>query len=209
MFTFEEKPWSATDTLPWPPDHLRPYIKMDGTQDWEIVDDSIPDDLRKEFEEWHDKYVDIVHKLTEQFQENFEKRRIEEPYRRAWHERVEAMWKHEKIKFINFDFKYCYPIGVILSEKRLEDMNFEELKEYVNIVNVSHKKWLEVVKKQESIPVYLTEDFNEKNLELARKKYGFIDSVSFDTIMECVENEIEAVNSYYHEQLALRKNDNE
>jgi hypothetical protein len=88
-------------------------------------------------------------------------------------------------------------------------MNFEELKEYVNIVNVSHKKWLEVVKKQESIPGYLPEDFNEKNLELARKKYGFIDSVSFDTIMECVENEIEAVNSYYHEQLALRKNDNE
>ena len=126
MFTLEEKPWSATDTLPWPPDHLRPYIKMDGTQDWEIVDDSIPDDLRKEFEGWHDKYVKIVHKLTKQFQENFEKRRIEEPYRRAWHERVEAMWKHEKIKFINFDFKYCYPIGVILSEKRLEDMNFEE-----------------------------------------------------------------------------------
>ena len=28
MFTLEEKPWSATDTLPWPPDHLRPYSEL-------------------------------------------------------------------------------------------------------------------------------------------------------------------------------------
>ena len=201
MFTFEEKPWSATDTLPWPPDHLRPYIKMDGTQDWEIVDDSIPDDLRKEFEEWHDKYVDIVHKLTKQFQENFEKRRREEPYRKAWHERLEALWKHKEPEIIKFDYKYFYEVGVIIPSKELEDMTFEELREYVEILNESRKNWLAVVKKQEETPGYLPDDFEERNMNLIKKYFVFENASTFHDIISIIDSDIQEVNEYYENRL--------
>ena len=198
MFSESEKPWIATDTLPWPPRHLRPYIEQDYTQDWEIVDDSIPDDLRKEFEEWYKTvFIEAVKLENERYERQLEQDR----YDRIWHERVEAMWNHEDEKYINFDFEYCYTIGIVLPEIKLEDMSLNELKEYVNIVNVSHKNWLEVVKKQESIPGYLPDDFNEKNLELARKKYKFRDDVSFEEIMQAVENEIKETNLFLQNKI--------
>ena len=197
MFTLEEKPWSATDTLPWPPDHLRPYIKMDGTQDWEIVDDSIPDDLRKEFEEWHDKYVDIVHKFTKQFQENFEKRRREAPYKKIWDERLKALWKHKPFEKMKYDYLNHYDVGFIEPKVNLDDMTLEELKEYVEILNESRKNWLAVVKEQEETPGYLPEDFEEKNMNLIKKDFVFENASTFHDIISIIDSDIQEVNEYY------------
>jgi len=196
MFTLEEKPWSATDTLPWPPDHLRPYIKMDGTQDWEIVDDSIPDNLRKEFEEWHDKYVDIVHKLTKQFQENFEKRRREAPYKKIWEERLEALWKHKPFEKMKRDYWNRYDVGIIQPKCEIEDMTLEELQEYVDILNESRKNWLDKVREQENTPGYLPDDFDEKNIARIRKKYSFDKNLTFHEIIDVLNKEVLEINEY-------------
>jgi hypothetical protein len=92
MFSESEKPWIATDTLPWPPRHLRPYIEQDYTQDWEIVDDSIPDDLRKEFEEWYKtKFLEAVKWENERYERQLEQDR----YDKIWDERLEALWTHK------------------------------------------------------------------------------------------------------------------
>lgn len=203
MFTLEEKPWSATDTLPWPPDHLRPYIKMDGTQDWEIVDDSIPDDLRKEFEEWHDKYVEIVHKLTKQFQENFEKRRREAPYKKIWDERLEALWKHKEKKNINFKFEYYYEVGIIKPLKEIENMTNDELKEFIEILNEARQSWLAVVKKQEETPGYLPEDFDKKNMEKIQKYFDFDDSMTFHDIISFMNNAVNNLENYYKDRIKV------
>jgi hypothetical protein len=205
MFTFEEKPWNATDVLPFPPAHLRPYIKEDFTQDWEIVDESIPDEYRKEFEEWHKTLVQAVKDENER-QIRWTEDRY---YKKFWHERRNALWNHKEKKVIKFAFEYNYTVGFIASEVFHKDMSFEELKEYVEILDEGRKNWLAEVKRQESIPGYLPDDFDEKNLKLTIELLGLIKDVTFEEIMYRINKEIEDINEDYKQRLLLRSNNSE
>jgi hypothetical protein len=199
MFSESEKPWIATDTLPWPPRHLRPYIEQDYTQDWEIVDDSIPDDLRKEFEEWYKtKFLEAVKWENERYERQLEQDRYDE----IWLEREEALWSSKKKKKIKFRFEYCYTIGFIATEVPYDEMSLEELEEYVKILNEAHANWLAVVKKQEEIPGYLPDDFYQKNLEKTIRTFNLVEDISFEEIMELVEGGIAEINKFYNEKIS-------
>ena len=198
MFSESEKPWIATDTLPWPPKHLRPYIEQDYTQDWEIVDDSIPDDLRKEFDEW---YKTVFLEAVKWENERYERQLEQDRYDRIWHERVEALWSSKKLKVIKFEFEYCYTIGFIATEVPYDEMSLEELEEYVRILNEAHANWLVVVKKQEETTGYLPDDFYQKNLEETIERFNLVDNISYEKIMELVEEEIKDINNLYQKKL--------
>ena len=200
MFSESEKPWIATDTLPWPPRHLRPYIKQDYTQDWEIVDESIPDDLRKEFEEWYKtKFLEAVKWENERYERQLEQDR----YDKIWDERLEALWTHKPFEKMRYGYLNHYDIGFIQPKVDIESLTVEELEEYVEILNEAHKNWLEEVKRQENTPGYLPEDFDQKNLELIRKTFAFDSNVSFHEIIDVVEDDIKTINEY----LIQRKNE--
>jgi hypothetical protein len=165
---------------------------MDGTQDWEIVNDSIPDDLRKEFEEWHDKYVEIVHKLTKQFQESAN----EMEYRIIWNERLKALWNHEETKIIKFHIYYHPEIGMIEPEKDVKEMSLEELNEFIMILEEGRKNWLNKVHEQENRNV-LPNDFKEKNLKRIIKKYNLKDEITEEQIFSSIEKDLKELKDYY------------
>ena len=193
MFSESEKPWIATDTLPWPPRHLRPYIKQDYTQDWEIVDESIPDDLRKEFEEWYKtKFLEAVKWENERYERQLEQDR----YDKIWDERLEALWTHKPFEKMKRDYWNRYDVGIIQPKCEIEDMTLEELQEYVDILNESRKNWLDKVREQENTPGYLPDDFDEKNIARIRKKYSFDKNLTFHEIIDVLNKEVLEINEY-------------
>ena len=194
MFSESEKPWIATDTLPWPPRHLRPYIEQDYTQDWEIVDESIPDDLRKEFEEW---YKTVFLEAVKWENERFERQLEQDRYDRIWNKRLEALCKHKPFKVMKYDYLNHYDVGFIEPKVNLDDMTLEELQEYVEILNESRKNWLAVVKEQEETPGYLPDDFEERNMNLIKKDFVFENASTFHDIISIIDSDIQEVNEYY------------
>ena len=205
MSSESEKPWIDPDSLPWPPRRLRPYIKQDNTQDWKIVDDSIPDDLRKEFEEWYTVFLEVVKRENNRYKKQLEQDRYDE----IWRERKEALREtvrsSKKDKVIKFGFSYLYTIGFVVTDVRYYDMSLEELEEYVKILNEAHKNWLAVVKKQENTPGYLPEGFDEENLELIRRDFPVTNKYSFHETIDFVERAIAEINKFYYKKMVKTK----
>ena len=197
MFSESEKPLIATDTLPWPPRHLRPYIEQDYTQDWEIVDESIPDDLRKEFEEWHKTvFLEAVKWGNERYKRRYKWLFEQVRYDKIRDERLDALWKHKPFKVMKNGYIHHHEVGIIQPECEIEDMTLEELREYVDILNEGRKNWLEEVKRQENTPGYLPEDFDEKNLDFIRITCSFDKNLTFHEIIDVLNKEVLEINEY-------------
>ena len=190
-----------------PPEHLRPYLKTDGTKDYYIADESIPMYYRMEFEDWHKWYV-------EQMEEDYQKyvawrARVDKKNKdnEPWHLRECRMSEYKRPELIGNE---CYSeeiLGLFINN-RLDEPEYsdEYIIQFYDCFWGRRNAWLKEVERQKSIPGYLPDDFEEQNFKRFCKKYHVDDDFTIEDMYAVVDEYINYVEDLYKEALTRTEN---
>jgi hypothetical protein len=179
--------YTGTSIEEWPPHHIRNFLYQKDNGDWVLKDKNIPYYIRKEYDKWHNYFLDFTVKEFKQSAKAYQNNIVGYKYEKLWIERQMAIWNNVKMCKYPRNYLYDRYLGMILPNKSLTKMSVEELEDFIEYAKKSRIAWKETVKKQQD-ENRIPEDFRIQNIHRIMSNYDISESISDEELTKLTEN---------------------
>ena len=176
----------GNDFYPYPPNYILDYMMRDSRGDWVLNDENVPDYIRKEYDKWHNYFLENAIYILDSSSNFSRMYEIYNEYEKIWGERWESTFLGITYKYPT-NYSYDVFLGMIIPYKPLGSMSDDELEDFIKNAKESRENWKNIVNKQK-IEKRIPPNFREENIKQIRKEYNVPKDISDEELNELVEN---------------------